>query len=80
MVDMKEAIHSTIARMRSAWEAWSQVPQTSYNREEVWFAGLAVAPAEFSNQLSKLQNSLQREGAPSPISSPTTAADLTRQL
>lgn len=60
-----DAIQSTLKRFRSAWMAWSQVPETAYNREEVWFAGLAVAPADFSNQLSKLQISLQREGAPS---------------
>ena len=68
---MKEAIQSMSKRFQAAWMAWSQVPEAAYNREEVWFAGLAVAPAEFSKQLSSLQISLQREGAPTVYSSET---------
>jgi len=74
---MMEAIQSMSKRFQSAWLAWSQVPETAVNREEVWFAGLAVAPAEFSKQLSSLQVSLQREGAPS-MHSPEPVAKLTR--
>jgi hypothetical protein len=70
---MKEAIQSIFGRFRAACQAWSQEPETPGIPEEVWFAGLAVTPADFSNQLSKLQTSLQREGAPSPVSSPTVA-------
>lgn len=61
------AITSLFQRFKAAFQAWSQVPDTAANREEIWFAGLAVSPADFSKQLSNLQISLQREGAPSPL-------------
>jgi hypothetical protein len=70
MEDMKEATQSMFRRFHNAWQAWSQVPETAIGREQVWFTGLAVAPADFSSQLSKLQISLQREGTQSQVSSP----------
>jgi hypothetical protein len=61
---MMESIQSVMKRLQTTWLAWSQAPDTALDREEVWFAGLAVAPDDFSRQLSKLQASLHREGAP----------------
>ena len=50
-----ESIQSVMKRLQTTWLAWSQAPDTALDREEVWFAGLAVAPDDFSRQLSKLQ-------------------------
>ena len=61
---MKETLQSLIQRFQTARAAWPKVPDTARQQEQVWFAGLAGSPAEFSQQLSSLQLSLQREGAP----------------
>jgi hypothetical protein len=66
---MRETLQNLIERFQTARAAWPRVPDTARHQEQVWFAGLAVSPVEFSQQLSNLQLSLQREGAPaiSPI-------------
>jgi hypothetical protein len=75
---MKEAILSMMKRLQTAWLAWSRVPETASAREEVWFAGLAVAPDDFSSQLSRLQTSLHRENAPVVSSSPPVRDRVTK--
>jgi hypothetical protein len=59
---MRETLQNLIQRFQTAKGAWPRVPDTARKQEQVWFAGLAVSPVEFSQQLSNLQLSLQREG------------------
>jgi hypothetical protein len=61
---MKETVHNLIERFQLAQASWSKVPDEARRQEQVWFAGLAVSPVDFSQQLSSLQLSLEREGAP----------------
>jgi hypothetical protein len=70
-LSMKETLQSIIERFRAVQHSWSQVPEGAFQREQVWYAGLAVSPAEFTDQLSKLQGSLQRENSRAKFSSPT---------
>jgi hypothetical protein len=61
---MKETLQSLLRRFQTVRAEWPKVPDTGSPREEVWYTGLAVSPAEFSQQLSSLQISLQRECVP----------------
>jgi hypothetical protein len=74
---MTVSIQSVMKRLQASWLAWSQAPDAACAREEVWFAGLAVAPDDFSKQLSRLQTSLHRENAPSICSPPQVQRSVT---
>ncbi len=72
---MKEALHSLIDRFQGVRHAWPQVssfmkpPEVAFSRDQVWYAGLAVCPVQFSRQLVSLQLSLQGEKPPVPQTS-----------
>ena len=61
---MKARMQHLMQRFQTAHQSWTQVPDAARARDEVWFAGMVVSPAEFSGQLAGLQVSLQRENAP----------------
>jgi hypothetical protein len=64
---MKKTLQSVANRFHALKLAWSQIPETAFARDQVWYAGLPVSPyfkpdAEpegFSRQLSRLQDSLR---------------------
>jgi hypothetical protein len=60
---MKETLHSLICRFGALQQSWAQVPEVASHREQVWYAGLAVSPVEFTEQLAQLQGSLLRENS-----------------
>jgi hypothetical protein len=62
---MKEALQTLIERFHNVRQAWPQAPSgPGLHQEQVWYAGLAVCPVDFSQQLTKLQLSLQGEKLP----------------
>jgi hypothetical protein len=58
---MKETLQKLMARFQRVRASWPKAPDSARREEQVWFAGLAVSPVDFSQQLSGLQLSLQRE-------------------
>jgi hypothetical protein len=74
---MKEALQSLIDRFQGVRHSWPQVPQAAFSRDHVWYAGLAVCPAEFSQQLVNLQLSLQGQPLPAPNSPEKTPTQVT---
>ena len=64
MADMKsmlQALKVLSERLKTARETAFQVPESARQVESAWFAGMVVRPADFSQQLSNLQLSLERE-------------------
>ncbi len=60
-------MQSLIERFQGACFSWPQVPQAAREQDQVWYAGLAVCPVEFSRQLVKLQLSLQGQKTPEKV-------------
>ncbi len=68
---MKPTLQSIIDKFSALRQSWAQVPEVASHREQVWYAGLAVSPVEFTGDLSKLQSSLLRENSVSKFPSRT---------
>lgn len=51
---------------RDLWKA----PAAATAQNSVWYAGLVIEPAEFSQQLNNLETSLRRANAPVPEKTP----------
>jgi hypothetical protein len=75
---MKEALQSIIERFQGVRHSWPQVPEVAFRRDHVWYAGLAVSPVQFSQQLVSLQLSLQGENAPAPLTAEKPASTMTQ--
>ena len=75
---MKEALHSLIERVQGVRHSWPQVPEVAFSRDHVWYAGLAVCPVQFSQQLVNLQLSLQGENASASLPSEKPSPTLTQ--
>jgi hypothetical protein len=69
---MKEALQSLFDLFHGAKHTWPKAPKTAQEQDQVWYAGSAVCPVEFSQQLVSLQLSLQGETPPARI--PTKSA------
>lgn len=69
---LSEKFQAWVAEFREA-AALSNDEVMASGREE-WFAGLAVSPAEFSNQMADLQVSLERASVPKPQMASADAA------
>jgi hypothetical protein len=75
---MKEALQSLIERFQGVRHAWPQVPEVAFSRDHVWYAGLAVCPVQFSQQLVSLQLSLQEQAEPAPLTPEKPSSTLTQ--
>jgi hypothetical protein len=56
---MKQTLQSIVGKFHAVRVGWAQVPETARNRADMWYAGMAISPAEFSRQMGNLQISLQ---------------------
>jgi hypothetical protein len=61
---MLQAFNTLIGRLQEASLTILKVPDAGNRRPSAWYVGMAIAPEEFSQQLVRLQGSLQRETAP----------------
>jgi hypothetical protein len=56
---MRDVLQSLVERFQGIRHTWPQVPEVAFTQDQVWYAGLAVCPVDFSRQLATLQLSLQ---------------------
>ncbi|HKD08064.1 MAG TPA: hypothetical protein VKB79_19340 [Bryobacteraceae bacterium] len=58
---MLQALKTLSERLKTARENVFQIPESARQIDSAWYAGMAIRPADFSQQLSSLQVSLKRE-------------------
>jgi hypothetical protein len=58
---MNRVLTSLIHRIQEAKPSLFKIPDTARNVDSGWFVGMAISPTEFSQQLGRLQVSLQGE-------------------
>ena len=61
---MVDTFESATKWLRRLSESAFRVPAAAKELDSAWFAGMAIGPVEFSEQLGNLQVSLQRIGIP----------------
>jgi hypothetical protein len=71
MKGMLQALKALSERLKTARETAFQIPESARQIDSVWYAGMAIRPADFSQQLSSLQLSLKRESSPANTSETT---------
>jgi hypothetical protein len=60
---MFRAINSFVSQLHEARQNMFKVPEAAMKIDSSWYAGMAINPVEYSQQLSRLQLSLQGEAA-----------------
>jgi hypothetical protein len=65
-------------RLERAKQNLFRVPETARQVDAAWYAGMAIRPADFSQQLANLQTALQRKG-PESETSPEKTAEMVRR-
>jgi hypothetical protein len=58
---MLGVLKSLVGQLQNAKQQMFKVPDAARHVEPSWYAGMAIHPAEFSQQLTRMQLSLQSE-------------------
>jgi hypothetical protein len=61
---MFRVLNSFVSQLQNAKQNMFKVPNTAKSVDSTWYVGMAISPAEFSQQLARMQVSLQGERAP----------------
>jgi len=68
---MLQALRTLSERLKTARETALQIPESARRVDSARYVGMAIRPADFSQQLTQLQLSLKRES--DAVKSPETA-------
>jgi hypothetical protein len=66
-ISMLGVLKSLAGQLQNAKQEMFKVPDTARRVDSSWYVGMAIHPAEFSQQLARMQISLQSEQAPAVV-------------
>lgn len=64
---MLEVLKSLAGQLQNVKQDMFKVPDAARRDDSSWYAGMAIHPADFSQQLTRMQLSLQSEQSPAAV-------------